>query len=123
MHYKSGKSIVEMDVLSEIDWEMCDNTIQANSIQSIVAAAITGQVANYIEAIPCKPQIIDLLLPSIPTTPIVSKAITQSSRQGHPACPEDEPLALKAVFKLDNASYLGNDLDPSLNPKCITTSD
>ena len=123
IHYKSGKSNVEADALSWIDWEKCDNTIQAESIQAIVAAAITGQVVNYIEAIPCKPQIIDSLLPSTPETPIVSKAITQSSGQSHPTHPEDEPLALKAVSKLDNPSHLGNDLDPSLNTKCMTTSD
>ena len=41
IHYKSGKSNVEADALSGIDWEKCDKTIQANSIQVIVAAAIT----------------------------------------------------------------------------------
>ena len=53
IHYKSGKSNVEEDALSQIDWEKCDNTIQADSIQTIVAATITRQVANHIEAIPC----------------------------------------------------------------------
>ena len=53
--YKSGKCNVEANALSQIDWEKCDNTIQADSIQAIVAAAITGQVANHIEAIPCNP--------------------------------------------------------------------
>ena len=53
IHYKSGKSNVEADALSWIDWEKCDETIQADSIQAIVAAAITGQVANYIDAVPC----------------------------------------------------------------------
>ena len=52
IHYKSGKSNVEADALSRIDWEKCDETIQANSIQAIVAVAITGHVANHIEAIP-----------------------------------------------------------------------
>ena len=52
VHYKSGKSNVEADVLSRIDWEKYDETIQANSIQAIVAAAITGQVTNHIEALP-----------------------------------------------------------------------
>ena len=32
IHYKSGKSNVEADALSRIDWEKCDETIQANSI-------------------------------------------------------------------------------------------
>ena len=55
IHYKSGKSNVEADALSRIDWDKCDETIQANSIQAIVAAANTGNVANHIEAIPCSP--------------------------------------------------------------------
>ena len=49
--YKSGKSNVEADALSQIDWGKCDNTIQADYIQAIVAAGITGQVANHIEAV------------------------------------------------------------------------
>ena len=55
IHYKSGERNVETDTLSQIDWEKCDNTIQADSIQAIIAAAITGQVGNHIEAIPCNP--------------------------------------------------------------------
>ena len=49
IHYKSGKSNVAADALWQIDWEKCDKTMQADSIQAIVAAAITGQVANHIE--------------------------------------------------------------------------
>ena len=30
IHYKSGKSNVEADVLSRIDWEKCNETIQAD---------------------------------------------------------------------------------------------
>ena len=78
--YKSGKSNVEADALWWIDWEKCNETIHANSIQAIAAAAI---VANYIEAVPCSPQRIDSLHPSIPDTPIISKAITRLSRQSH----------------------------------------
>ena len=89
IHYKSGKSNVEADALSRIDWEKCDETIQANSIQAIVAAAITGHGTNHIEAIPCSPQTVYSLLPSIPDTTTVSKAITQSSRQSCLICPED----------------------------------
>ena len=59
----------------------CDKTIQANSIQAIVAAAITGQVTNHIEAVPCNPQVVNALLPSISDTTIASKAITWSSGQ------------------------------------------
>ena len=120
IHYKSGKSNAEADALSQIDWEKCNNTIQADSIQAIVAAAITGQVANYIEAIPYKPRVVNSLPhPSL----IVSKAITHTSGLSCLTHPEDEPLALKAVSKPDDSSHPGNDLDPSLNPKCVTTSD
>ena len=56
-----------MDWLGEV-WK----TILVDSIQAIVAAAITGQVANHIKAIPCNPQAINSLFPSIPDTPIVS---------------------------------------------------
>ena len=55
IHYKSGKNNVEADVLSRIDWKKCDETIQANSIQAIVAAAVTGDVAN-IEVVSCSAQ-------------------------------------------------------------------
>ena len=112
IHYKSGKCNAEADALSQIDWEKCDNTIQADSIQETVAAAITGQVANHIEAIPCKPQVIDSLLPSIPDTPIVSKAITSLSRQSHLTCLEAELCISKTVSKPDESSHLGVDNDP-----------
>ena len=75
IHYKSGKSNVEADALSRIQQEKCDETIQAYSIQAIVATAIAGNVANHIEAVPCNPQTIDSLPSSIPDTPTVSKAI------------------------------------------------
>ena len=51
-HYKSGKNNVEADASSRIDWEKCDETIQADSIQAIVAAAIAGDLAN-IKSISC----------------------------------------------------------------------
>ena len=57
--YKSGKSNVEADALSRIDCEKCDETIQADSIQAIVTAAITGQGNDHIKAIPCSPQTIE----------------------------------------------------------------
>ena len=99
-------SITSQEKVMWIDWEKCD-TIQANSIQAIVAAAITGNVANHIEAIPCSPQTIDSVLPSIPDTPIVSKAITQSSRWGHLTHLESGMSVLKTVSKLDVSSHLG----------------
>ena len=33
IHYKSGKSNVEADALSRIDWEKCDKTIQASQFR------------------------------------------------------------------------------------------
>ena len=119
IHYKSGKSNVEADTLSRIDWEKCDKTIQANSIEAIVAAAITEQVTNHIEPVPCNPQVVNALLPSISDTTIVSKVITWLSRQSDPTCPEVEPFTLQT----DDHSHLGNEQDASLNPKCMTTSD
>ena len=84
IHYKSGKSNVEADALSRIDWEKDDETIQADSIQAIVTTTITGQGNDHIEAIPCSPQTIELLVPSIPDDAlIVCKAITWLSGQNH----------------------------------------
>ena len=82
IHYKSGKSNVEADALSRIDWEKHDEIIQADSIQAMVAAALTLHRTSHIDAIPCSPQAIESIFSSIPEdAPIVSKAITQSSRQ------------------------------------------
>ena len=81
IHYKSGKSTMEADALLRIDWEKCDETMLADSIQAIVAAAIAANVANHIEAIPCSSQTIDSILPSIPGIPVISKATNQSSRK------------------------------------------
>ena len=88
IHYKLGKSNVEANALSRMEWEKCDETIQANSIQATVAAAIAGDVANHIELVPCRVQTIVSLFPSISETPAISKAITRSSRQSHLTCPE-----------------------------------
>ena len=80
IHYKSGKGNVEADALSRIDWEKGAETIQADSIQAIVTAAITGQGNDHIEVIPCSPQTIKSLLWSVPdSAQIVCKAITLSS--------------------------------------------
>ena len=42
IHFKSRKSNVEADALSRIEWEKCDETIQVESIQAVVTAAIPG---------------------------------------------------------------------------------
>ena len=91
VHFKSRKSNVKADALSRIDWEKGDETIQADSIQAIVTTAIAGQGNDYIKAVPCSPQTIESLLPSIPgDAPIVCKAIAQSSRQNCLTRPETE---------------------------------
>ena len=123
IHYKSGESNVEADALSRIDWGKCDETIQANSIQEIVAAAIAGYVDNHIESVPCSVQTSDSLFPSISDTPAISKAITRSSRQSCPTHPEIKSSVSKAVTKPDDSRYLEvitSHLKNQLNPKCMT---
>ena len=66
--------------MSRIDLEKGDKTIRADSIQAIVTAAITGQDNDYIETIPCSPQTIESLLPSIhDNAQIVYKATMMSA--------------------------------------------
>ena len=98
--------------------EKCDETIQTNSIQAIVAGAITRQVTNHIEAVPCNPQVVTLL-PSIYDTTIISKVITQSYRHSHLTQLEAESFALQ----MDDYSHLENDQDASLNLRCMSTLD
>ena len=59
LHYQSGKSNVEADALSQINWGKNDKTLAADSIQTIVTAALTGQGNDYIEIIPCSTQAIE----------------------------------------------------------------
>ena len=125
IHDKSGKSNVEADALSGIDWEKCDETIQANSIQAIVAAAIAGDVAN-IEVVSCSVEAIEsfLLIPSY--TIAISKATTRLSNQSDMTCPEPESSVLRTVSKADNsecpalASGCSGD---KLNLKCMPKQD
>ena len=58
LHYQSGKSNVEADALSKINWGKNDKTFPADSIQAVVTAALTGQENDYIETIPCSIQAI-----------------------------------------------------------------
>ena len=117
---------MEADSLSRIDWEKCDETIQANSIQAIVAAAIAGDVANLIESVPCNVQTIDSLFPSLFDTPAISKVITILSRQSCPTNLEPKSSVLKTVTKLDDSSCIElvtGHLKNQLNPKCMTKLD
>ena len=104
IHYQSGKSNVEADALSRIDWEKEDKTLQADSIQAIVTAVITGQGNDYIETIPCSPQTIESLLPSThDNAQVVCKSITMSeieSNSGSFSC-SDPSWNLKCMTMLD----------------------
>ena len=66
IHYQSGRSNVEANALSRSDWEKDDKTLPADSIQAIVTAALIGQENDYIETIPCSPQIIESSYPLYP---------------------------------------------------------
>ena len=116
---------MEVEALSRIDWEKCGETIQANSIQTIVAAAIAGDIAN-IEAVSCSVQAIAsfFLIPS--DTIAISKVITRSSNQSHMTCLETESSVLQTVSMADDSDHLvltiGQEGD-KLNPKCMTKQD
>ena len=124
IHYKSRKSNAEADALSRIDWEKGDGTIQADSIQAIVTASITGQGNDLIEAIPCSPQTIESLLPSIPdNAQIVCKAITWSSGQSHLTCLETESCASETESELGDSHHARATDDSALHPNRMTASD
>ena len=112
-------------MLSRIDWEKCDETIQANSIQVIVAAAITGDVAN-IEPVSCSIQAIESLLPISSDSIAISKAIIRSSNQSCTIHPEHGSSMLKTVSKVDDSNHpavSSGQLGDKLNPKCMTKQD
>ena len=104
IHYQSGKSNVEADALSRIDWGKDDKTLPADSIQAIVTAALTGQGNDHIEIIPCSPQAIESFTSSNhDNAQVVCKSMTTSE------------------IKSDSDSSSCS--DPSWNPKCMTMSD
>ena len=125
IHYKSGKSNVEADALSRIDWEKCDETIQMESIQAVVAAAIAGDLVN-IKAVSCSEQAVEPFLPIQSEPTAISKAITWSSNQSsHDTCPEHGSSEVRKVVNTDDSSCLTTDgqLENKLNPKCMTIQD
>ena len=105
IHDKSGKSNVGSRCFFKNGLEKCGRTIQANSIQEIVAAAISGDVAN-IEAVSCSVQRIESFLPNPSDTIANSKAITRTSDQSHTMHPEHESSVLKTVSKADDSDHL-----------------
>ena len=104
LHYQSGRSNVEADALSRIDWGKNDLTFPAEAIQAIVTAAVIGQGKEYIEAIPCSHQAIESFTPPAhDNAQVVCKSMTM---------PE-----------IDSNSDSSHSLDPSWNPNCMNTSD
>ena len=69
LHYQSGKSNVEADALSWIDWGKADKTLPADSIQAIGTAALTRQGNDYIDTIPYNLQAIESFASSIHDNP------------------------------------------------------
>ena len=101
LHYWSGKSNVEADALSRIDWGKTDKTLPAESIQAIMTAALTRQGNDYIDTIPCSLQAIESFASSAhDNAQVVCKAVTLW---------ENEP---------DSESY--GCPDPSWNLNCMT---
>ena len=79
LHYHSGRSNVEADALSRVDWGKDNQTILAESIQAIVTSAISGQGRDYIDTITCSPQAIESFSPPVPNnTQVVCKSMTIS---------------------------------------------
>ena len=56
---------MEADALSRINWGKNDQTLPAESIQTIVTSALTGQGKDYIEAIPYSHQAIKSFAPPV----------------------------------------------------------
>ena len=104
LHYQSGRSNMEVDALSRIDWGKNDQTLPAESIQTIVTATLTGQGNDYIKVIPCSHQAIEFFaLPVHDSTQVVCKSM--------------------AMPEIDSDSDSSCGLDPSWNPNCMNTSD
>ena len=51
IHYKSGKSNVEADALSRIDWEKCDETIQAVSMSGNNHSCNSRRCSKYTDSL------------------------------------------------------------------------
>ena len=105
IHYKSGKSNVEADASSRIDWEKCDEIIGAESIQAVVAAAIEGDLVN-IEAFSYSLQAVKSFFQIPSETTAISKAITRSSKQSCMTCPEPGSSELEPVLNVDDSDCL-----------------
>ena len=104
LHYHSGRSNVEADTLSRIDWGKDDQTIPADSIHTIVTSAITGQGRDYIDTITCSSQANESFALPVPNnSQVVSK--------------------LMIISEIDSDIDSYHCSDPSWSPNCMTTSD
>ena len=104
LHYHSGRSNVEADALSRINWGKDGQTLPAESIQAIVTSGITGQGKDYIDTITCSPQAIEsFMLPVPKNTQVFCKSMTMSE------------------IDSDTDSYHFS--DQSWNPNCMTPLD
>ena len=102
LHYQSGRSNVEADALSRINWGKNDQILPTDCIQAIVTAILTGQKKDNIEVIPCSHQAIESFAPSVhDKEQVICKSMTMSE------------------IDSDSNSYS----DPSWNPNCMTTLD
>ena len=104
LHYCPGRSSVEADALSRIDWGKNDQAFPAETIQAIVTAAVTGQGKDYIEAIPWSHQAIEsFALPVHDNAQVVCKS--------------------KTMPEIDSNSDSPHGLDLSWNLNFMNTSD
>ena len=84
LHYCSGRSNVEADALSRIDWGKDDQSAfhqcsRSESIQAIVTSAISGPGKDYINSITYSPQAIkSFTLPVCKNTQVFCKSMTMS---------------------------------------------
>ena len=123
IHYMSGKSNVEADALSRIEWEKCDETIQIESIQAVVTATIAEDLAN-IEAVSCSMQTVEPSLLIQSESMPISKAITWSSNQSCMTCSEHGLSEVRKVVSMDHSSCpTARQLEDKSNPKCMTIWD
>ena len=123
IHYKSGKSNVEVCALSRIDWEKCNETIHMESIQAVVAAAIAGDLVN-IKGVSCSKQAVEPILPIQSEPTAISKAITWSSNQSCTTCLEHGLSEVRKVVITDDSSCpTTGQLENKLKPKCMTIHD
>ena len=104
LHCCCGRSNVEADALSRIDWGKDDQTILAESIQAILTSAITGQGRDYIDTITCSPQAIESFALPVPNNAqVVCKSMT--------------------ISEIDSDIDSYHCSDQSWNPNCMTPSD